>query len=306
MEAGDASGFRAAVRGQRFRATIAYDGTAYHGYQIQRDRPTVQGALEDALLRLTGQAVRVQGAGRTDSGVHAHGQVISFTADWRHGPAVLQRALNALLPADIVARTLEPAAETFHARYGACRRLYVYTVVQSTWRLPLLERYAHRIAEPLRLEPMSEAARALEGRHDFAAFGQPTHGLSTERHVWLASWVARPSLPCSAWVDAAPPSYQFQIEANGFLRGMVRRIVGTLLEVGRGTCSTKAFEEILASADIARAAPPVPPCGLCLWSVTYADGQADGWTFPGEGRSVADPCDQEGEASREDLYPQGV
>ncbi len=269
MDAGDPGAEKPSDLGQRYRATVAYDGTGYSGFQIQVARPTIQGALEKALLQASRQAVRVQGAGRTDAGVHARGQVISFTSAWRHGPAVLQRALNALLPEDIAVADLAQAPASFHARYSAWRRLYVYTVVENAWRLPLLERYAHRVPGPLRLDAMDEAARALEGVHDFAAFGQPTQGPGTVRHVWLARWEQCAPSVGGGRADWQAPCYQFRIEANGFLRGMVRRIVGTLLEVGSGTRSVSGFVDTLMRADIARAAPAVPPCGLCLWSVTY-------------------------------------
>ncbi|HUT17551.1 MAG TPA: tRNA pseudouridine(38-40) synthase TruA [Anaerolineae bacterium] len=263
---------------QTYRTTVAYDGTGYSGFQIQADRPTIQGAIEKALLRITQQQVRVKGAGRTDAGVHARGQVISFACVWAHGPAVLQRALNAVLPADIVVADLVEVQAHFHARFSAFRRLYVYTVFESPWRAPLLERYAYRVRGPVQLQAMAEAANVLVGEHDFAAFGQPTVGQSTVRRVWVACWSSRPLLPKGGWLEEPGPVYQFHIEANGFLRGMVRRVVGTLLEVGSGARTAHAFGEVLASGDIAAAGPPAPPCGLCLWRVSYAPVPAEGMT----------------------------
>jgi len=255
--------------GRRYRATVAYDGTAYSGFQIQPQRPTVQGALEDALHRATQERVRVQGAGRTDAGVHAHGQVISFTCRWAHGEAVLERAMNALLPADIAVRDLAEADERFHARYSATARMYVYTIYTGAVRVPALDRTAHRVASAPDLAAMQRAAAALVGERDFAALGQPTVGESSVRRVLRAAWVSRPA-DGGDWCDpAAGRAWQFQIEANGFLRGMVRRAVGTLLEVGAGLRPVDGLEELLASGDIARAAPPAPACGLSLWRVTY-------------------------------------
>jgi tRNA pseudouridine38-40 synthase len=258
----------AAVEVRRYRATVAYDGTAYSGFQTQPHRPTVQGALEEALRRATQERVRVQGAGRTDAGVHAHGQVISFSCRWAHGEAVLERAMNALLPEDIAVRELAVADERFHARYSATARLYVYTVYASAVRVPALERTAHRVPTAPDLAAMQAAADALVGERDFGALGQPTVGESRVRRVLRAAWVARPAAG-GDWCEAAERAWQFQIEANGFLRGMVRRAVGTLLEVGAGLRPVSSLRELLASGDIARAAPPAPACGLSLWRVTY-------------------------------------
>lgn len=263
---------------QTYRATVAYDGTEYSGFQIQPGRRTIQGALEEALSRATQQRVRIKGAGRTDAGVHARGQVISFVCEWAHGEAVLQRAMNALLPADIAVQGLSAVEETFHARFSARSRLYVYTVLEGAYRAPLSERYAHRVSGPLHLEAMAEAAAGLVGEHDFATFGQPTVGESTVRRVWVARWVPRLPAADACWQEGPGPAYQFHIEANGFLRGMVRRVVGTLLEVGSGLRTAPAFAEAMASRDVARAAPPAPPCGLCLWRVSYAATPAEDTT----------------------------
>lgn len=239
---------------------MEYDGTAYHGFQIQVDRPTIQGELERALLEITGAPVTVIGAGRTDAGVHARGQVISFTTEWKHGCQVLRRALNAKLPCDIAIRELQAAEPDFHARYGATSRVYVYTMYQSSVRSPLLGRWAHHEPWPLDMTAMAQAAARLVGKRDFAALGQPPQGVNTWRQVLVARW----------WLsDEDPKLLAFEIEANAFLRGMVRRAVGTLLLVGKGSLGVEEFASILESRDLSRAAPPVPACGLCLWQVKY-------------------------------------
>lgn len=262
---------------QTFRATVAYDGTDYQGFQYQRERPTIQGELERALLRLTERPTRVKGAGRTDAGVHAYGQVISFQSDWRHGVAELQRALNAVLPGTIAVRDVALADARFHARFSAARRLYVYNLYVSPTRQPLLDRYALQVRETLDLARMREATERLVGTHDFAAFGQPTshpegEAGSTVRTIERAAWVVGEGA-LSGWLSpasGAEATLQFQIEGQGFLRGMVRRLVGTLLEVGRGQRPAEDVARLLEAKDIAQSAPPAPPCGLCLWQVTYS------------------------------------
>lgn len=256
------------VEARTYRATVEYDGTAYAGFQLQPGRPTVQGALEAALQRLTQSSVRVHGAGRTDAGVHAKGQVVSFRAAWRHPLAALERAMNAVLPPDVAIRELAEVEATFHARYAATRRLYVYQVYDAPVRSPLLGRFAHHVRGPLDLAAMNAAARCLCGSHDFAAFGQPTVGEVTVRQVFRAEWRAE-----SDEAQPAQPEgcrrYRFEIEANAFLRGMVRRIVGALLPVGLGLAAPDTVERLLASREIRRASPPAPACGLCLWQVWY-------------------------------------
>ena len=242
----------------RIKAVIAYDGTDYHGFQRQSpDRePSIQGTLESAGSKI-GQTGPVLGAGRTDAGVHASGQVISFDVNWRHGLDDLQRALNAVLPDSIAVVELEQAAETFHPRYDAVSRAYRYSLYTARVRNPLLMRYALYVPQTLDVDAMRRALAYTIGEHDFAAFGQPTVGESTTRTMLRTD------------VIAEGPQIAIEVEANGFLYRMVRRIVGTLIPIGRGERSDEAFAAILQAADPKRAGPAVPPNGLCLTHVNY-------------------------------------
>jgi tRNA pseudouridine38-40 synthase len=242
----------------RIKAVIAYDGTEYHGFQRQSpDRePSIQGTLEGALSKI-GQAGVVLGAGRTDAGVHASGQVIAFDVQWRHGLDDLQRALNANLPADIAVLDLEQTADTFHPRYDAVSRVYRYSIENTRVRNPLTVRYALHVPQALDVKAMRQALACTIGDHDFAAFGQPTVGESTIRSMHRADVIADGS------------TIAIELQANGFLYRMVRRIVGTLIPIGRGEQPPEDFDRILKSIDPNRAGPAVAPNGLCLSAVNY-------------------------------------
>ena len=249
---------------RRFRGTVEYDGTDYGGFQIQSSVRTIQGELEAALARITqahdgGRSIRVVGAGRTDAGVHAVGQVIHFDSRWPRSLGELGRALNALLPEDISVKGLAVAGAGFHSRHSATGRHYAYSVLNLETRSPTRERFAYRVAGRIDLAAMNEAAAGLIGTHDCAAFGQPSSGSVTLRTVYRALWTR----------DDA--EVHFDISANGFLRKMVRRLVGTLLWVGQGEIGVSEFESILRGGDISRSAPPAPARGLCLMAVHYGD-----------------------------------
>ena len=241
----------------RVRAVVAYDGTDYRGFQRQVNAPTVQAALEAALAQVTQETIAILAAGRTDAGVHAAGQVIAFDTAWRHGLDDLQRALNAVLSADIAVQDVVEVAPRFHPRFDARSRRYRYTLYNAPVPWPLARRYSLHVASPLDLAAMRRAVQALVGEHDFAAFGQPPQGEVTVRRVLVAEW------------NGEPPRLTFDIEANAFLYRMVRSIVGTLLQVGRGRLGVEEFAAVLASRDRSRAGPTVPPHGLCLVEVRY-------------------------------------
>ncbi|MCD6289378.1 MAG: tRNA pseudouridine(38-40) synthase TruA [Anaerolineae bacterium] len=239
------------------RALVEYDGTDFFGFQRQATHRTVQGELEDALEAVTQERASVIGAGRTDTGVHAIGQVVAFRTRWRHDIATLERAWNALLPEDVAVRDVVPAPEGFHPRFSARSRWYRYTVWDGRPRSPLRRRYAW--VYPVRLDEgrMNEAAKFLVGRHDFKAFGQPPQGENTVRHISHAMWTRQGD---TLWFD---------IRGDAFLRRMVRNLVGTLLRVGRGERPPEWVAEVLAGGDRSQSAPPAPACGLCLMEVSY-------------------------------------
>jgi tRNA pseudouridine38-40 synthase len=249
----------------RYRATVEYDGTDFLGFQIQARGRTVQGELEKAIERVSQKRVRVLGAGRTDAGVHASGQVIAFDVSWRHTEQVLCRALNAVLPEDIAIRHLTTTYPAFHPRFDARWRQYRYIILNQPVRSPLWARNAYHIAESLDVEAMGEASQALVGSCDFAAFGKPTQGASTVRHVMRAEWFVE----CPR--DIEGKLLVFEIRANAFLYRMVRNIVGTLVRVGRGEFSPDEVVSFLEAKDRASTGPPAPPYGLCLVKVAYAD-----------------------------------
>jgi len=220
----------------------------------------VQGTLEQALYRLTGQSTHLRFAGRTDAGVHASGQVIAAEVIWRHSLPDLERAWNAHLPGDIALRSLaEITDSSFHPRFSARSRVYQYTLWTAPWRSPLHARYTHHLPRPLDLQRMNQAAAALIGVHDFASFGQPPQegATNTVREVLRAVWRQNGNI------------MQFEIEANAFLRRMVRTLAGTLLAVGLGQRPAESVSQLLATPDRKAAAPPVPACGLCLVEVKY-------------------------------------
>ncbi|MHB0858373.1 MAG: tRNA pseudouridine(38-40) synthase TruA [Anaerolineae bacterium] len=254
---------------RNYRAIVEYDGTEYAGFQIQADRATIQGALEQSLTKLGLGHVRIHGAGRTDAGVHALGQVIHFQTDWRHGSDALERGMNAVLDRAIAVRQVAPVSDAFHARYSARRRMYVYRAYTGRSRSPLLDRFACHIAGKPNLVAMSEAASLLVGEHDFAAFGQAPWGENTVREVHRAGWREVASDVAVGAPAGWPHLFQFEIEANAFLRGMVRRIVGTLLEVGCGRRSVQDVAEVLAAREISHAGVQAPASGLHLWRVEY-------------------------------------
>lgn len=207
---------------------------------------------------VTRERTRVIGAGRTDTGVHAVGQVVAFRVHWRHSLAELERAWNALLPADVAVRKVEPAPEGFHPRFSARSRRYRYTIWNGLGRSPLHRRYAWMYSAPLDEGLMNQAAQFLIGEHDFAAFGEPPQGENSVRRVYHANWIRCGDL------------LQFDVEANAFLKRMVRNLVGALARVGRGEVPPEWVREVLESRDRARCAPPAPPCGLCLMEVVYS------------------------------------
>ena len=238
---------------------LEYDGTRYHGFQIQATSvPTVQGELERALRQVTGLATRVAGAGRTDRGVHATGQVVSFRTASALPAAVLRRALNALLPADVAVLAADDAPPVFHARFSARSRAYRYTILNRPVRSPVERHFTYHVALPLGVEAMAEAVQALVGEHDFASFaGAGEEEESTVRRVLAA--------------DCRPEGVKVFIDvvADAFLPHMVRNIVGTLLLVGMGKLSPVGFREILAARQRSQAGPTAPARGLCLTRVSY-------------------------------------
>ncbi|MBI3978986.1 MAG: tRNA pseudouridine(38-40) synthase TruA [Chloroflexi bacterium] len=242
----------------KLRATIEYDGSAYFGFQVQAGHPTIQGTLEAALQRVTGEAIRVTGAGRTDTGVHAEGQVTSFRTATRLGPDTLARALNATLPADIGVLAVERAPEAFDARRSATSRTYRYRILNRPARSPLRRLVTHHVPQPLDLAAMAAAAGSLVGEHDFAAFAGAT-GVKrrTVRWVLQASW------------SRADDELHFLIEANAFLPHQVRNMVGTLIDVGRGKLEQSGFQAIFAGHDRRLAGATAPAHALCLVRVAY-------------------------------------
>ena len=240
---------------------MAYDGTSYAGFQVQANARTVQGELERALSYVCDEAVRVTGAGRTDAGVHASGQVIDFRTASALDGVTIGRGVNALLPEDIAVSALEPAAEDFHARFSATGRTYEYRIRHAPERDPLERRRELQIAGPLDLAAMRDASVRLVGRRDFSSFAAGPGGVRSVRRA--------------EWCQPGTSQLRFEVEADAFLRGMVRAIVGTLLWVGRGKIDVPGFERIVAANDRARAGPSAPANGLCLIAVEYRQDAAN-------------------------------
>lgn len=249
---------------RRLRATLEYDGADFVGWQAQDEQGerSVQSILEQAIERITGQPTAVVGSGRTDAGVHATGQVVHFDTPWPRGLAELERAMNAVLPPDVVLTSLAEARPDFHARYDARTRVYVYTILNQPRRSPLSRRTAWHVAEALDVARMQAAGQRLIGRHDFRAFGRPMKATgSTVRTLSEVRVEAR--------VGGAGQTVQVTVQADAFLRHMVRRLVYALVEVGRGRLTPDEVETIRASADPARLHGIAPAQGLCLVRVIY-------------------------------------
>ena len=237
-----------------FRAQLAYDGSRFHGWQYQPAQATVQGEIERAIAEVTARAIRVQGAGRTDAGVHAFGQVCSFEVGTRLEPCRLMAALNAHLPPDIRIFVLEEAPPGFSARFSACWRRYRYFLLRRPDPFRRGRAYVPRTWPDL--SRMREASPVLIGEHEFSAFTTQPEGPFGCR-VKEARW------------DAWPGGYLFTIRSNRFLYQMVRILVGTFLDIGRGRVSPEAMARILASGDRRAAGPLAPGVGLYLVEVGY-------------------------------------
>lgn len=249
-----------------WRFVVEYDGTDFAGWQRQAGAArTVQGTLEAAVEQVTGVATAVHGAGRTDAGVHAEGQVAHARIVTRLDPATLLRALDAVLPRDVAVRALAVAPDAFHARRDAISKHYAYRLWTGAVRSPLRERRSLWVRAPHDVAAMRKAAALLVGEHDFASFqaaGAPKR--STVRRLDRLA------------IDGAwGGEVAVHAEANGFLRHMVRNLVGTLLEVGRGRRAPESMPALLAARDRGAAGPTAAPRGLTLVSVRYADFSAD-------------------------------
>jgi tRNA pseudouridine38-40 synthase len=260
-----------------FRLTLEYDGTDFAGFQIQgKGERTVQGVLEATIARLSGEPCRVHGAGRTDAGVHASGQIAHFASRWAIPPDKLAIALNVALPRDLVVKEAGEAEAGFHARYSATGRVYRYTILNREAPSALLGRYALHVRDPLDLTAMRAAAAELTGTHDFGAFGQPdAPGKSTVRFVRNVE--VRP------WKD----SVLITVSGNAFLRQMVRAFVGTLLMAGKGRLTADAVHGIRESRDRANCPKIAPPHGLCLVRVEYDGTRYGDPDFQGGPRASA-------------------
>ena len=263
------------------KLTLAYDATDFHGWQIQPGETTVQGVLRDTLRQITQEDIVVHGAGRTDAGVHAWGQVANFKTESRLGPSDFLRACNALLPHTVRVREAEEAGPDFHARWSATAKTYRYRIHGGAVQSPFGRRYALYEPRPLDFAAMGEAAAQFLGRHDFASFAASSgcEDVDRERDTVkdiLQSEVLRTPLACAlAAGDTAEDEWVYVVRGRSFLRYMVRKMVGTLLEVGLGRLAPSDIPSILERRDRASSGPTAPPHGLCLMSVEYAEVSAE-------------------------------
>lgn len=242
-----------------YKLVMEYDGAGLAGWQRQKDQPSVQGALEAAFHRVTGQEVTVIGAGRTDAGVHARGQTAHAFARFAHGPEALKRALNACLPPNIAVIGLSQAEADFHARFHAKSKLYDYYYYTGEVRSPLARRTSWGVAGPLDVAAMRRALACLVGRHDFAAFQSAGSAVaSTVRTIFMAELA-----------EEEGDLLRLSLEGDGFLRHMVRAVAGTLLMVGQGRLGLEGFAGVLESRSRARAGVTAPAQGLFLRYVRY-------------------------------------
>ncbi|MCI0342410.1 MAG: tRNA pseudouridine(38-40) synthase TruA [Planctomycetales bacterium] len=251
------------------RLLVAYEGTRFLGWQRQKKGPTVQQAIEEAVARVTGERVAVHGAGRTDAGVHAAGQVAHVRVRTAIPSERIPHALNANLPEDVRVLEASDAPDGFHARFGARAKVYAYTVRLHPHENPLDRAFVHRVSPPLDVAAMREGAAALLGTHDFGSFA--THGSEGPAASRPSRIAGRGSVRTLARLDLAERGDYLTliVEGDGFLRNMVRTIAGTLLEVGRGRLAPSAIPGILAARDRRRAGPTAPARGLCLLAVRY-------------------------------------
>lgn len=240
------------------KLTVAYDGTAFAGWQMQAGQRTVQGVIEEALLPVEGRRVVVHAAGRTDAGVHAAGQVVSCSLASPIAADALMRALNVRLPEDVRVMAVELAREGFNARFDARRKTYRYALFTGPVVSPFLRHFVWHVPQRLDLPSMQAAAALLVGEHDFAAF-QASGGdvLSTRREI------------VTSQVVAADTQVAYEVTGTGFLRHMVRNITGTLVDIGRGRRPVDDMARVLASRDRRQASATAPPHGLMLVSVEY-------------------------------------
>jgi tRNA pseudouridine38-40 synthase len=251
-----------------FKITLAYDGTAFVGWQRQAAGTSIQGLLEEALAGLDQTAVIVFGAGRTDAGVHALGQVASFSLKRTIDGPSLVRSLNASLPDSVRVLAADVVPETFHARYDARRKTYRYRMWNGDVLNPFERHYVWHIHGPLDRDAMAAAAALIEGRHDFAGFqARSGRTRSSDREVFSSRMIAAPCPPFSPC--PLLPSIVYEISGSGFLRHMVRNVVGTLVEIGRGRRPIAWMSEVLEGRDRTKAGPTAPARGLLLVSVDY-------------------------------------
>ena len=250
-----------------FKLTIAYDGTDFHGWQIQAEKPTIQGEIVNVLRRLTQEHVYLHGAGRTDAGVHALGQVGSFRTQSALSAEEFQRALNALLPQTIRIVGSEEVGPDFDARWSARGKIYRYRIYRGKVVPPMIWRYVLHYPFPLDEEAMRDAAARFAGTHDFASFAASTGSeeddkeRSTEREIFSTELVR----------TADDAELVFTVRGRSFLRYMIRKMVGTLLDVGRGKLKPEDIDRLYELRDRSKSGPTVPPQGLVMVEVQHEE-----------------------------------
>ncbi|MEW6001316.1 MAG: tRNA pseudouridine(38-40) synthase TruA [Nitrospirota bacterium] len=254
---------------RKIKLLLEYDGTAFEGWQIQKKGSTIQGILEDRIVKVTGEQSRVIGASRTDAGVHALGQVAAFRTGSRLDTETIRRALNALLPVDIRILETSEVSNSFHPRYSSLRKSYFYVIANQRESSVFFYKYVYTIRQPLDLKLMTEALPVLAGKHDFSSFkGSGSCSRNPVREIFSLN-IERFEKFDFLTLSVKGNFIKIRIEADSFLRHMVRNIVGTLVEVGRGKFSPDKVKEILESRDRRRAGPTAPPNGLFLEKIIY-------------------------------------
>jgi len=247
---------------KRIMLQVAYEGSAYHGWQVEDTGLTVEAVLNDALLRLTGETIRVQGASRTDAGVHALGNLCIFDTDSPIPPEKFTAALKPYLPQNIVIRRSEEVSSSFHPRHCDSLKTYEYSFYRDALPNPLVRRYSALVYRPLNVEAMREAAAYLVGEHDFKSFcAAGSQALTTVRRI------------VSIDVREDGSFLRIRVQGTGFLYNMVRILAGTLLEVGLGRRQADTMQAVLAARERSAAGPTAPPEGLCLMRIDlYPEG----------------------------------